>query len=132
LGYAVTDVIEFPSMRAEVIEALRALSDPVHQRTRWGRFEPGVDYYDDLDMNIHILYDDCAVLPDPASSVRSLLRPTEVATLSAVDSVLGPLIRELGDRPDEDYMAHPGWADVVEASAAALAAMQLPGGDDLN
>jgi hypothetical protein len=43
----------------------QALVDPQHQRLRWGRVEEGVRYYDDLDINVHILYDDCQVLPSP-------------------------------------------------------------------
>jgi hypothetical protein len=37
-----------PEMRHEVIEALRSLSDPLHQRARGGGVEEGVTYHDDV------------------------------------------------------------------------------------
>lgn len=111
-------------MRAEVVEALRSLSDPERQRTRWGRHVPGQDYYDDLDMNVHVLYDDTEVLPNPETAVPEILHESEVSAVRGVGAVLGPLIRELGDRPDEDYLSDQRWPDVVAAARAALAAMQ--------
>ena len=47
--------IRFPDMRLQVVAALRSLSDVQHQRARWGRVEEGVNYYDDLSLNVHIL-----------------------------------------------------------------------------
>jgi hypothetical protein len=119
-----TGSVEFPSMRAEVVEALRALSDRDYQSATWGRYEPGVDYYDDLDMNVHILYDDTQVLPDPESAVSSLIHPSEVPALQALEAALGPMIQDLGDVPDEVYTSDPRWAAVVEAASDALVVMQ--------
>jgi hypothetical protein len=125
-----SDNVEFPSMRAEVIGALRALSDPEHQRGTWGKYEPGVPYYDDLDMNVHILYDDAQVLPDPESAVSSLLYESEVSALQAVDAVLGRMIQDLGDRPDAEYLSDPRWSAVVRAAGDALAVMETRDGTD--
>lgn len=121
---AVSSVIEHPEMRNEVIAALRSLSDPLHQRTQWGRVEEGVDYYDDLTLNVHVLYDDTMVLPSPEVAIPGVLHENEASALRMVDEALGPLIRELGDRPDEAYMADPRWANVVAAARAALNAMR--------
>lgn len=120
--------VEFPNMRAEVIGALRALSDPEHQRAVWGKYEPGVPYYDDLDLNVHILYDDTQVLPDPASAVPSLLHKSEVPALQAVDAVLGQMILDLGDRPDAEYLSDPRWRAVVRAAGEALTVMETSDG----
>jgi hypothetical protein len=49
------DII-FPEMRHQVIEALRSVSDPLHQRARWGRVEEGVNYYDDLTLSTFAVY----------------------------------------------------------------------------
>lgn len=122
--------VEFPSMRAEVIDALRALSDPKHQRAKWGKYESGVPYYDDLDVNVHILYDDAQVLPDPESAVPGLLYDSEVLALQAVDAVLGQLIQDLGDRPDAEYLADPRWQVVVRAAGEALTVMETSDGMD--
>ena len=73
--------VTFPDMRLQVVAALRSLSDVPHQQARWARVEEGVDYYDDLTLNVHILYDDCAVLPEPGRSVGTIIYPQEVPAL---------------------------------------------------
>lgn len=121
---AVSGVIEHREMRNEVVAALFSLSDPAHQRSRWGRVEEGVDYYDDLTLNVHVLYDDTQVLPSPEHATSSVLHPEEVPALQALDRVLGELVRELGDSSDNVYLADPRWADVVDAARAALEVMR--------
>jgi hypothetical protein len=124
LERAVTTEIEFPDMRNEVISALRSLSDPIHQQTRWGRYEEGVNYYDDLALNIHILYDDCQVLPDPETATPAVLHAAEVSAFQALEDVLGPMIDDLGDRPDAHYTNDPRWVEVIRAARDALAMMR--------
>ena len=111
-------------MRHEVISALTSLSDPWHQVHRWGRFEEGVSYYDDLTMNVNILFDDCQVLPDPASCVGDILFEGEVSAFLALNAALGPMIDDLGDRSDQDYLDDSRWAAVVDAASKALLAMR--------
>jgi len=111
-------------MRHEVIAATRSLSDPAHQRTRWGKYDPDVNYYDDLSLCVHVLYDDCRVLPSPESAVPAVLYPDEVASFRELEAALGPLIVDLGDRPDADYLADPRWGLVVEAASKALRLME--------
>lgn len=118
-----TGRFEFPPMRAEVMEALRALSDPEHQFSKWGRYEPGVEYYDDLDMNVHILYDDVQVLPDPASAVSSVLDESEISAMQALHAALGEMIRDLGDVSDAIYLSDPRWPAAIRAAQGALVAM---------
>lgn len=117
--------VEFPEMRAEVLGALRALSDSVHQHTRWGRYVPGIEYYDDLDMNIHILYDDCRVLPSPERAAPQILYSSEIPALRSVSDALGPILHELGDSPDTEYINNPQWANVLHAASVAVAIMHL-------
>lgn len=69
--------VEFPGMRAEVVEVLRALSDPGYQRTRWGRYVEGAGYCDDFDLNTRVFYDDCRVLPSPVQAVPQILRASD-------------------------------------------------------
>lgn len=116
--------VEFPAMRAEVLRALLALGDADHQRTRWGRYAEGENYYDDLDLDIHILYDDCRVLPRPEQAVPQILHEDEIPVLRAVEAALGPMIRDLGDRPDSEYVGDPRWAAVLRAADVARAALQ--------
>lgn len=108
-------------MRAAVVGALEALSDRSHQDSVWlDRQSPSPGYIDNLDLNIHVLYDDVEVLPDPASRVGSVITDEEVQPLRELGAVLDPLIDELGDSPDADYLRHPGWPAVVQAAATAL------------
>lgn len=116
--------VGFPEIRAEVLGALQSLGDPDHQRTRWGRYVEGVNYYDDLDLNIHILYDDYRVLPSPDSAVPEILHAAEVPALLAVEAALGPMIRDLGDRADEEYLKDPRWAGVLNAARLAHAVLR--------
>lgn len=117
-------LVKFKDMRLQVIGALEALSDVEHQRHRWGKVEEGVRFYDDLTLNIHILYDDCQVLPDPSSAIGDILFEAEVAPLLGLDEHLASLLDDLGDEPDGAYTADPRWPAVVEASGVALRAMQ--------
>lgn len=116
--------IRFPDMRLQVITALKSLSDPQHQRLRWGRFEEGVTYYDDLTLNVHILYDDCMVLPHPQAAVPGVLHEAEVPAFLELERALGPMIQDLGDKPDKTYITDRRWTSVLNAAQGALLAMQ--------
>ena len=111
--------LKFPSMREEVIEAVRALSDRAYQEREWGRSRDANRRYDDLDINVHILYDDTRVLPDPSAQVGIVLFAEDVPPLRALEEVLGPLIDELGDVPDREYLANPRWNSVLAVAARA-------------
>ena len=124
LERAVIGQVTFPEVRNEVIEAVRSLGDRSHQQTRWGRVEEGVNYFDDLTLNVNILYDDCQVLPSPETAVPAVLFGAEVPAFRALEDALGPMIRDLGNRPDQDYLCDPRWVEVVGAARAALAAMR--------
>jgi hypothetical protein len=120
----VSRLITYPEMRLQVIEAVRALSDPHHQRTRWGRYEEGVNYYDDLALNVHILYDDCMVLPEPLGAVPGVLHEQEVPIFRELDKALGPMLDDLRGEPDGVYVNDPRWSLVVETAARALGIME--------
>lgn len=121
-----TDV-QFPRMREYVLDALMSLADREYQAREWGVYKKEENRYDDLTLNVHILYDDCEVLPDPASRVGSVLLPGDIQPLLRLDRALDPLIRELGDRPDSDYLSDPRWNEVLEAACAAVAVFENSG-----
>lgn len=112
--------VRFPQARADIISALRALADRDYQEREWGIYRKDKNRYDDLSLNVNLLYD-CRALPDPASRVGDALFPSDVEPLLQLGRVLEPLIDELGDRPDRDYMTDQRWTAVVEAAANALA-----------
>jgi hypothetical protein len=115
--------VPHPDMRLEVISALTALASPQHQSLQWRVVEEGFDYYDDLTLNINILYDDCQVLPNPSQQGRSGAEP-EVESFQALNAALTPLLDELGERPDSDYVPHERWPAVVSAAQRALDVMR--------
>ncbi len=117
--------IEFPEMRAEVVRSVEALADPEYQQRVWIKREyPSTPYYDDLDMNIHTLFDDTEVLGDAQGAVGTILHPDEVHSFTMLFEAFNPLIDDLGDASDDAYLAHPRWPLVVERARAALATLR--------
>lgn len=116
--------VRYPEMRAEVVRAVTALADPGYQRRVWvARQFPHPKFFDDLDANLHVLFDDATVLPDPGQAVGTIVWAGEVPALAELGRVLGPLIDELGDVPQQAYLDHPRWEDVVRAASRAVAVM---------
>ncbi len=62
------------------------------------------------------------MLPEPDQSFGISLRSSEYTSLRGLSDVLGPLIDELGDVRDDEYIAHERWPQVVEAARVALEA----------
>lgn len=116
--------VRHPSMRAEVVLAVRSLADPAYQHRVWIRREyPQATFFDDLTQNVNILFDDTGVLPDPASAVGDILYPNEVDTMTTLGNALDPLIDELSNADDAQYIHHPQWTYVVRSAQAAYAAL---------
>ena len=116
--------VRHPSMRAEVVLAVRSLADPGYQQRVWIRREyPQDSFFDDLTQNVNILFDDTGALPDPTSAVGDILYPNQVDTMAALGNVLDPLLDELGDADDAQYLDHPQWSQVVRSAQAAYAVL---------
>ncbi|GAB3007141.1 SCO4402 family protein [Saccharothrix stipae] len=117
--------IRYPGVRTQVLSAVESLADREYQERVWIRGElPHPGYYDELDLSVHTLFDDAAVLPDPASAVGAVLHAHEVGPLHELGAVFGPLIDDLGDQPDAVYLADPRWDDVVRAAVKAYEVMR--------
>lgn len=116
--------VKFPAMRQQTVTALTALADRDYQQRVWiDREYPHAGFYDDLTLNVNMLYD--TVLPDPRSRLGVvLLSESEVARLDELEQLLGPLIDDLGDTYDQQYLSDPRWSEVVAAAASALSAMR--------
>ena len=116
--------VRHPNMRAEVVVAVQSLADPAYQQRVWLRHKyPHDGFYDDFTQNVNILFDDTGVLPDPASAVGDILHRSEVDPMAALSNVLDPLINELCDATDSQYIDHPQWPHIVRASQVAYAAL---------
>ncbi|WP_435840964.1 SCO4402 family protein [Streptomyces flaveolus] len=63
-------------------------------------------------------------LPDPEAAVGEVLRDdAEARAMHALADLLDPLIDELGDAHDSDYLASVRWPTVVAAARTALRSM---------
>jgi hypothetical protein len=119
--------IEYPAMRWQVLFSLATLADDVYQRQVWmDKRYPHEKYYDDLSLQISLLYDN--VFPEPRQRIGSVLAPgIEVDRLEELERLLGQLIDELGNEPDAIYLARPEWAEVKRLAMLALAEMVRAG-----
>jgi hypothetical protein len=117
--------VEFPRIRRDVLDSMAVLSDREYQQRAWIRkegFAPG--QYEDLDYHIHVLFDDAAVLPDPAESIGQVLVPgDEVERLRLLGGLLSDLLDKHGDVDAGVFMSDPQWDDVVRTASQVLAAM---------
>ncbi|WP_369386269.1 hypothetical protein AB5J72_00550 [Streptomyces sp. CG1] len=121
-----TPQAQLPQMREQIISAVQALSDPDHQRRVWiERQYPHPGYFDDLTLNIHILYDDTAVLDHPSAAIGTTLRDaSEAQAMQSLADRLDEILDALEPEADDAaYLAHPLWPGVVEAAAQAHAAL---------
>lgn len=126
---AVTSV-RYPYMRREAIRAVAALADRQYQERVWvNRLLPHPNYYDALDEEIHWLFDDLELLPDPGPADGDVLLPgDECAHLRNLGAAFDPMIDRLGDAPDDQYLADPEWPSIVDLAQLCLPAMILAGG----
>lgn len=114
--------LEFPDMRAEVVELLRSLADRKYQQRVWvDKIYPHDNFYDDFTMTVNIL-DDIRVLDQPEVQIGGVLASeAEAQLMRAVSASLNRLFDEYGtDRTDEFYIHAPEWRVVVDSAGAAL------------
>ncbi|MEU6285230.1 hypothetical protein [Streptomyces sp. NPDC047028] len=115
--------VSFPEMRESVISAVSALTDEKYQKEVWvDQNYPEEGYFDDFELNIHILFDDTLVLEDPASALGTILRSTEeVNAMEKLASAINDLLASEGsDKTDIQYITSPLWGAVVRSASIAL------------
>ena len=110
-----------PEMRAQVISCLSSLSDIEYQQRVWVRREyPRENFYDDLWVNVGLLFDTSLVLEAPRDRVGDILvDDSEAVAMERLAGHLAPLIAKLGDADESDYLAQPAWQDVLAAARDA-------------
>lgn len=120
--------VRYPWSRRDVMDALASLADREYQERQWiHHTEP--NNCDDLTLNIHVLFDDFEILPDPEESLEWILLPgDEIGYLRKLGQVLEVLLEKYVDDPDANYMADDLWEDVMRWARLALAAMVRVGG----
>ena len=116
--------VTFPEMRREVMRALASLAAPDYQQRVW--LDPA--RFENLSLDVHVLFDDTEVLPHPESRVGSVLvAGDEVEALTALAGPLDELLDRLADSADGDYLAAEAWPEICRLAGLALAAMVRSG-----
>ncbi|MEU8777160.1 hypothetical protein [Streptomyces sp. NPDC048606] len=116
-------------MRAEVVGAVRALSDPEHQKRVWIEHEyPSAGYFEDFTMNVNIL-DDAAVLDRPHETIGyTLASADEAEAMGRLAERIDAVLSSAGDNAaDQRIITDPLWETVVDAARAALQLLTLHG-----
>ncbi|MFD0856457.1 hypothetical protein ACFQ07_29735 [Actinomadura adrarensis] len=124
-------MVQYPEMRAQILETLRALADPEHQRQVWVEHRPPrPGYYDDLDLNISVLFDDTIIAEDPCAHIgKTLHNENEAQAVQALVDVLDPFIESLPRGTDDaTAISMPAWRDVVEAARRAVTVLERTSG----
>ena len=123
-------MVKLPYVRREVIISIASLADRTHQQRVWIRHElPYQNYYDELALAVHTLFDDTEIFPVPGPADGFTLLPgNERERLRAVGARLDRMIIRLGAIDDARYLADPQWSEVVDLSQRCLTAMILAGG----
>ncbi len=123
--------IRYPDMRREVALAVEHLADPEYQQRVWvERTYPSPNYYDDLNMTLHTLYDDTGIASDVQGEIgATLLNEREAGLVQEVVRALDDVLAEVGDRaPDGAILGSDGWPRVVAAAREAWREMSSPPG----
>jgi len=108
--------IEFPEMRAELIEHIQSLSDTEYQHMGWinNRYPPGIEY-DEFKSVIHFLYDDTVLAENVEADIGVILKSKEESdAVKALIREIDVLIDLYGvNRKDGEYMSKPEWENIV-------------------
>lgn len=116
-------MVQYPSMRAELLETLRSLANREYQRKAWvdHNYPPDV-MYDSFDEAVHFLFDDTILAENPNAAIGVILEDEKEARLiAAVCTAIEQVFEALGTEiSDKEYINSSEWADVVEAAHDAL------------
>ncbi|MFI7699075.1 hypothetical protein [Nonomuraea sp. NPDC049480] len=114
--------VQWPERRQDVLEALRALGDRDYQDQHWrsGKRWP------DLTAAVHWLIDDTFIDQHGARTLipHLFLDQREADLMQTVVDALFRVLDDLGPvAPDNAYLDHPGWINVLHTAEAAHAAL---------
>lgn len=120
------NTLEHPFMRAHLESALESLADLEYQSKVW-LAPPEIERHDSFTLCISILFDDLDL--EEASEEQLvggiLVDRYEASCIKLVIRSLNDLFDSIGlEATDEQYVHHPQWPNIVEASATALSLMK--------
>lgn len=118
--------LRFPSLRGELIDYLRGLSDACYQRCAWVGHKYSIGGYDELDYAIHFLYDDTKLAKDPGATLGSILKNREeVDCIKILIEKLDLIFFKYGlELTDGEYIEKPEWREVIRAAADAKSCLE--------
>lgn len=120
-------MVQYPSMRAELIDTLRTLADAEYQQQAWVKqqFPAGVQF-DSFDLAVRLLLDDMRLTSAPQSNIGSVLQnEAELHAVQQVALAINRLLKKLGSElPDAAYLADPDWKNVLHTAAQALSLLE--------
>jgi hypothetical protein len=114
--------VRWPEQREDVIEALRALGDRDYQDQHW-RSGKGLP---DLTAAVHWLIDDTFIDQHGARALipHLFLDHREADLVQMVVDALLPVLDDLGPTaPDNAYLDHPEWINVLNSAGVAYLAL---------
>ncbi len=120
-------MVKYPSIRQELFEFVSGLADIDYQRQAWVNkiFPPGIEY-DSFDEAVHFFYDDTRRAKDPEREIGIVLENgAEAVAIHALIDRLNVVLAKVGkNAKDEEYLASPGWAEVVSAAQTVLGVLR--------
>jgi hypothetical protein len=119
-------MIEFPSMRVELLDRLQLLADEKYQAKYWGSKEPHWDF----DYVIHFFFDDTTLSEGGRKCIGIILEDENEAKLSDnICKQLDRLMHTYGNRQSESgnfYMNTSEWKDIVRDARQFLEYLKMP------
>lgn len=111
--------IQFPDLRANLMEYVYGLSDYQYQQDFWGKtLAENYDFYDDFDQAIHFLYDTLDLTNQPEEWLNLIfLNQTEVQFTKNLVIALEKLFGKYGlNLADSAYQQKPEWEEVLSSA----------------
>lgn len=107
--------LRFPHKRAELIENLREIVETENKpKALLENF--------DIDELVHFLFDDTDLADVSRDTIGEILMSrVEQDAIRELTATLDSMVKELGDKPTHDFMAHPAWPNVIFCASLALA-----------
>lgn len=116
-------MVEYPSMRYEVIESLKVLSDIEYQRQAWVNhiFPEGIEF-DHFDIAIDLILEDLELIDLPENTLGGVFEnQEEIDAVREVALAMDRVLKIYGPSlSDEEYISTLEWTEVLSTAAHAL------------
>jgi hypothetical protein len=118
----------YPQMRQELIDHVKALSDPDYQKDFWVKKITTPDLkHDEFDYVVHFFYDDTKLAEAPESLIGWILKnQSEAISIKELTGAIENILRNYGTNlSDEEYISLHEWDNVIIAARKSLALLEL-------